>query len=150
VNIARTSRTALLVLILALGVTAVAKAGPWWNPFARNDPSTNPNYAPGKMVINGKPINGSSVQTPKSMGAEAVDKVSQGTKRAFTSTKDALSFKKKPAPPPGFGQQPSWSRTPPGQKKPVKQKPSMFGSWFKPKEPKGPNTVEEFLQSPRP
>lgn len=136
----------MLVLFLALGMSSVADAGPWWNPFAAKDkPSTNPNYAPGKMVIDGKPINGSSVQAPKSMPAVAVEKVGQGTKSLLTSTKNALTFKKKPSNP-----EPSWSRTPPTQKKPQKPKSGMFGSWFRPKEPEGPRTVEEFLQSPRP
>jgi hypothetical protein len=149
VNTVRFSQTAMLMLVLAFGTYASAEAAPWWNPFARDTPSTNPNYAPGKMVIDGKPVRGSSVQEPKSVGASAVDKVGQGTKKMFASTKDALSFKKKPSVP-GANGQPSWSRQVPAQRKPAKQKPGMFSSLFKPKQPEAPRTVEEFLQQPRP
>ena len=145
-NTVRIPRIAIFSLFLLVGLPCVGQAAPWWNPFVKDAPSKNPHYVPGKMMVNGKPINGSSVEAPKSMGATAVDKVGSGTKHVFTSTKNLLTFKKKTPP-----QQPGWSRMPPGQKKPAPQKSGGVGSWFRPKpQPEGPTTVEEFLKAPRP
>jgi hypothetical protein len=74
------------------------------------------------------------------------NKMNAGTKRFFAKTKDVLTPDKPPSP---HRSASHTTRKAPSQR--TKQaKKGWINTWFEPKEPQGPQTVNEFLKQPRP
>jgi hypothetical protein len=123
------STTALLALTaLPAGLhEAAAEEGwkiPLWRPFASSSPGKSQNTVAGA--------------------------VASGTKKAWNTTVDVVTLKpvrQTFAPKPKSGVQLGF-KPDPRKKKPTSS--SWLGGWFQPKQPKNPQTVEEFFSLERP
>ncbi|MHB1033483.1 MAG: hypothetical protein ACYC35_01835 [Pirellulales bacterium] len=152
------SALAILVL-LAAGSRATAEGWSWTSPFssgakdtsgqAKSNKSKSSSNVSRTAMIDGRPLVKPSI-SPQRKEPSALDKVGSGTKKFFTRTADAISFKK-PAPKKKPSTSYAWGssqKTP--QPKLKKKDQSWFSSWFAPKEPKPPESVGEWLALKRP
>ncbi len=119
-------RISLIVLTLAVLVEKQPLQAKAWsladlNPFAKKDTKTAPR---------------GQLKAPSPW-----QRIDTGTKQFFTKTKDVLTLKK-----PEKKNNPSlWNRRP---KRPTNKKP-FWSSWFKPKKPGPPKSMEEWWQLKR-
>lgn len=125
----------LTLLFLSSGRLAVAEG---WslsslNPFAKQESTVSRT-----PQLDGRPLRGERKKP------SAYKRMTSGTKRFLTSTKDTLMFKKsKAAPQPVSGYSGSYQFRKPKEEK------SFFSSWFS-EEPEQPRTPQEWLSQPRP
>jgi len=118
-------RTSLIGLALVVGLGSQAARGEGWSLGSLN------------------PFSGSSSKSASSHKASrepsALDKMNRNTKQFFGKVGQTMS-PSKPAP----KKQPSPYN--PWVKQTKKEKTSMFGSWFAPKEPAPPRSLNEWME----
>jgi len=140
----RTERIVLVGISLSLMLAARAAVGDEWslaklNPFSKKEKVEK--MEPRKMTIGSNRGYRYQSETPQ---PSAWQKFDAGTKKFFSDTKRALTWKK-PAP-----KRPTSSTGLAWIKQPKEEKKSWFGSLFAPKEPAPAKSMQEFLGLPRP
>lgn len=147
--------SAMSLVAVALAATPLGAKG--WNPFAKAAPTSETVSSTARPKFDGeRPEFGeneswSSIESPR---PNVFSRVGQGTSRALSKTKDALTFRKDKSAPVTISKYPQHAAGLKSKPVSASSKPGMLRRWLKPSQPSRPSgppaTTNEFLSLERP
>ncbi len=142
---------------LAVALTATPLPAKGWNLFAKEAPTSETVSSTARPKFDGeRPEFGeneswSSIESPR---PNVFSRVGQGTSRALSKTKDALTFRKDKSAPVTISKYPQHAAGLKSKPVAASSKPGMLRRWLKPSQPSRPSgppaTTNEFLSLERP